>query len=108
MAHSDHRTPRLPPRRVIRTIWSIHRALAGRLRGGRWSLSTPAPGHAGLLRLWTTGRRSGLPRDVLLRYVASGDDLVTLAMNGWDTADPAWWLNLQTQPRARVDLADIV
>lgn len=23
------------------------------------------------------------------------EDYVTMTMNGWDAADPAWWLNLQ-------------
>jgi hypothetical protein len=26
-------------------------------------------------------------------------------MNGWDEGDPAWWLNLQAQPDAMVQLA---
>ena len=25
-------------------------------------------------------------------------------MNGWDPAEPAWWLNLQAHPQATVDL----
>lgn len=35
-----------------------------------------------------------------------GPNLVTLAMNGWGEAEPAWWLNLQASPEASVDLAD--
>ena len=31
----------------------------------------------------------------MLGYVEDGPNLVTLAMNGWDPAEPAWWLNLQ-------------
>jgi hypothetical protein len=27
-------------------------------------------------------------------------------MNGWMEAEPAWWLNLQSHPDARVDLAN--
>ena len=27
-----------------------------------------------------------------------------MAMNGWADAEPAWWLNLQAQPDATVDL----
>ena len=27
-------------------------------------------------------------------------------MNGWGHGEPAWWLNLQTHPDARVDLTD--
>lgn len=33
-------------------------------------------------------------RAVILGYLEDGPDLVTLAMNGWGEAEPAWWLNL--------------
>jgi deazaflavin-dependent oxidoreductase (nitroreductase family) len=42
----------------------------------------------------------------ILGYYEDGDDLVTLAMNGWAAPEPAWWLNLQSQPDATVRLAD--
>ena len=29
-----------------------------------------------------------------------------MAMNGWGEGEPAWWLNLQAHPDARVELAD--
>ena len=29
-----------------------------------------------------------------------------MAMNGWGEAEPAWWLNLQADPQAVVELAD--
>jgi deazaflavin-dependent oxidoreductase (nitroreductase family) len=29
-----------------------------------------------------------------------------MAMNGWGDGEPAWWLNLQAHPEAKVDLAD--
>jgi F420H(2)-dependent quinone reductase len=28
-----------------------------------------------------------------------------MAMNGWGAAEPAWWLNLQAEPHANVELA---
>ena len=40
----------------------------------------------------------------MLGYFEDGPDLVTLAMNGWGEAEPAWWLNLQAHPEARVEL----
>jgi deazaflavin-dependent oxidoreductase (nitroreductase family) len=43
---------------------------------------------------------------VIVGYLDDGPNLVTLAMNGWGEAEPAWWLNLQAHPRARVRLAD--
>jgi deazaflavin-dependent oxidoreductase (nitroreductase family) len=42
---------------------------------------------------------------VILGYVEDGPNLVAMAMNGWDAAEPAWWLNLQTHPDAIVELA---
>jgi deazaflavin-dependent oxidoreductase (nitroreductase family) len=42
---------------------------------------------------------------VILGYIEDGDDLVTLAMNGWDEGHPAWWLNLLAHPDATVHLA---
>ena len=52
------------------------------------------------------GRRSGEPRQVLVGYVEDGDDFVTMAMNGWGAAEPAWWLNLQAHPDATVQTKD--
>ena len=53
------------------------------------------------MRLTTVGRRSGKERSVILGYYEDGPNLVTMAMNGWADAEPAWWLNLQAQPDAR-------
>jgi deazaflavin-dependent oxidoreductase (nitroreductase family) len=58
------------------------------------------------MRLRTVGRRSGEPRVAIIGYYEDGPNLVTLAMNGWGRAEPAWWLNLQAQPDATVALAD--
>ena len=77
------------------------------ITGGRFGLQRPESGAKfGMLRIRTLGRRSGKTRETMLGYYPDGDNLVTLAMNGWGTADPAWWLNLQANPVATVDLAD--
>jgi F420H(2)-dependent quinone reductase len=94
----------LPPRPLIRTVWALHRA-AVRVTGGRFGLQQPERGvRFGMLRLFTTGRRSGEPRIAMVGYFEDGSNLVTLAMNGWGTAEPAWWLNLQANPSATVEL----
>jgi deazaflavin-dependent oxidoreductase (nitroreductase family) len=59
-----------------------------------------------MLRLASVGRRSGQPRVAIVGYYEDGENLVTLAMNGWADAEPAWWLNLQAQPDTVVELAD--
>jgi deazaflavin-dependent oxidoreductase (nitroreductase family) len=58
------------------------------------------------MRLTTVGRRSGKERSVILGYYEDGPNLVTMAMNGWKDAEPAWWLNLQRHPDATVELTD--
>jgi F420H(2)-dependent quinone reductase len=42
---------------------------------------------------------------VIVGYYEDGDDLVSMAMNGWGAPEPAWWLNLQAHPDAVVELA---
>lgn len=100
------KSPRLPPRWIIRLAWSVHRGLY-RVTGGRRGLWSPGRRRRwGALRLTTTGRRSGQQRSVIVGYFDDGPNLVTMAMNGWGPGEPAWWLNLQANPDARVDLAD--
>jgi len=40
----------------------------------------------------------------MLGYFEDSANLVTMAMNGWSDGEPAWWLNLQANPAASVDL----
>lgn len=95
----------LPPRWFIRLAWRVHRGIL-RATGGRKGLWLPRPGKWGALRLTTTGRRTGEPRQVIIGYFEDGASLVSMAMNGWGAPEPAWWLNLQAEPRAVVELAD--
>jgi deazaflavin-dependent oxidoreductase (nitroreductase family) len=97
------KTPRLPPRWFIRLAWSTHRGIY-RVFRGRFGLWRPRAKGWGTLRLTTTGRRTGRQRSVILGYFEDGPNLVSLAMNGWGEGEPAWWLNLRTQPDATVDL----
>jgi len=100
----NKKAPRLPPRWFIRSAWVVHRAIH-RFTGGRRGLATPTPGgRFGYLRLKTVGRRSGHERAAILGYYEDGPNLITLAMNGWAEAEPAWWLNLQAHPDAVVEL----
>lgn len=96
---------RLPPRWIIRVAWRGHRALY-RLTGGRKGLRPADPTRWGTFRLTTTGRRSGKPRNAILACLEDGPDLVTMAMNGWGEGEPAWWLNLRSNPIAEVEILD--
>ncbi len=95
----------LPPRWFVVAFWHLHRALV-RISGGRLGLWRPKPGKWGALLLTTTGRRTGRRRQVLVGYVEDGENLVTMAMNGWGAAEPAWWLNLQADRLATVRTRD--
>ena len=95
----------IPPRWFVRLAWSTHRGLY-RVSGGRVGLRRAKANRYGMMRLTTTGRRTGQERSVILGYFDDGPNLVTMAMNGWADAEPAWWLNLQAQPGATVDLVD--
>jgi F420H(2)-dependent quinone reductase len=105
MSQTHQRGPRVPPRWFVRLAWYTHRALY-RLTRGRVGLWRAKSNRWGTLRLTTAGRRTHEDRSVILGYLEDGPNLITLAMNGWADGEPAWWLNLQAHPNARVDLAD--
>jgi len=93
------------PRIVVRSIWTVHRA-AYRLTGGRFGLRAANEARWGMLRLHSTGRRTGKERVAILGFIEDGRNLVTPAMNGWADPEPAWWLNLQANPNGTVELPD--
>ena len=80
---------RLPPRWFVVTFWHVHRLFV-RGTGGRKGLWPPRQGKWGALRLTTRGRRSGEARSVIVGYYEDGANLVSMAMNGWGAAEPAW------------------
>src|SRR5579864_5499084 len=96
---------RLPPRWFIRLFWITHRRVF-RWTHGRVGLWRPKPDRWGTLRLNTRGRHTDRTHAVIVGYLEDGRDLVTMAMNGWGDAEPAWWLNLQAHPDVTVDLVD--
>ena len=86
--------------RIAKMITSLHVALyrasggrvLGRFRG------------ASMLLLTTKGRKTGQARTTPLLYVRDGDAYVVIASNGGMDWEPAWWLNLQANPVARVQV----
>ena len=99
----SERRPFLPPRWFIVTAWAVHRAMV-RWTGGRRGIWSAQPEKWGTMRLHSTGRKSGRERVAILGYQPDGANLVTVAMNGWGEGDPKWWLNLQSNPDATVEL----
>jgi deazaflavin-dependent oxidoreductase (nitroreductase family) len=57
-----------------------------------------------VLLLATTGRKTGKPRTWPLGYITDGDNLIVVASNGGMEWPPAWWLNLQADPMATVQV----
>lgn len=65
--------------------------------GGTWN-GAPA------LLLTTTGRRTGEQRTSALIYARDGDDLLVVASVGGMPKHPAWYLNLEANPSATVQV----
>jgi deazaflavin-dependent oxidoreductase (nitroreductase family) len=97
--------PPYVPRWLVRTIWIAHRAVYS-ISGGRVGLRPSTDAQWGMLRLTSVGRRSGKSRVAIVGYIVDGPNVVVPAMNGWADPEPAWWLNLQTDPNATIELAD--
>ena len=102
---NPQRATRLPPRWFVRTFWAVQRGIY-RISRGRRGLRRATSDEWGMLALRTVGRHTGAERIAILGYFENGPDLVTMAMNGWGQAEPAWWLNLQAHPDATVELVD--
>jgi deazaflavin-dependent oxidoreductase (nitroreductase family) len=108
MTTASDATQKAPPNVplwLVRTIWIVHRALY-RLTPGRFGLRRATSSQWGMLRLRTVGRRSGKARIAIVGFIEDGPNLITPAMNGWAEPEPAWWLNLQANPEAIVEVPD--
>jgi F420H(2)-dependent quinone reductase len=90
--------PAVRKTRLMQLFWRLHpklyRATGGRVGGTAMGMP--------VLLLTTTGRRSGEPRTKALMYVPKGDAAVVVASYAGEPRHPDWWLNLQANPRARV------
>jgi deazaflavin-dependent oxidoreductase (nitroreductase family) len=90
-----------PPRPVAEVFWSLHRFLyrrSGRV-GKRFGGMTT-------LLLITRGRKSGKERRTPLQYVEDGGRLAVVAANLGSDRPPAWWLNLQAEPKAGIRIGE--
>jgi F420H(2)-dependent quinone reductase len=85
---------------LLALITRIHRFLYVRTRG---AIGARLPGKRFLL-LTSVGRRTARQRVMPLLYVTDGDRFVVVGSNAGDDRPPAWWLNLQAQPRALVQV----
>lgn len=75
----------------------VYRLSHGRVAGH-------VPSGAPICLVTTVGRKTGRRRTVPLLYLPDGDNVVVVASKGGMSTHPAWYLNLQAEPRARIDL----
>jgi deazaflavin-dependent oxidoreductase (nitroreductase family) len=61
-----------------------------------------------ILLLTTVGRKTGLKRIVPLGYIMDGDAYVIIASNAGKESHPAWYLNLNTNSQAEIQVGDKV
>jgi deazaflavin-dependent oxidoreductase (nitroreductase family) len=61
-------------------------------------------GHAPVLLLTTTGRKSGQQRTAPVVYLADGERLSVIGSNAGNARTPAWSLNLKAHPDAEVEI----
>src|SRR5579863_8725667 len=55
-----------------------------------------------MLLLHTIGRKTGQKRTHTLLYIRDGENLVVCASNNGSPQPPAWYLNLEANPRVRI------
>jgi deazaflavin-dependent oxidoreductase (nitroreductase family) len=58
-----------------------------------------------VLALTTIGRKSGRPRTTPVGYLRDGDNFAVVASNSGLDRPPAWWMNLQVNPEAEINVA---
>lgn len=85
---------------VMQGMAGMHRFLY-RSTGGKIGYNFRG-GH--ILLLTTTGRKTGKARTWPLMYFTDGDRLVVVGSNGGLDRDPAWCLNLRSNPHAHVEI----
>lgn len=90
------------PRFIATRATRLHARIL-RMSGGRLKRSHLFAGGQPVLALTTTGRKSGSARSTVIACMPNGDDLVVVPSYAGLDRPPAWWLNLQANPRAEVD-----
>lgn len=85
---------------LIDLFWRIHPKLY------RWSGGRIGSSIMGLpvLLLTTKGRKTGLLRTKALMYIPYGNNFVVYASNLGEPKHPHWWLNLEANPQATVEV----
>jgi deazaflavin-dependent oxidoreductase (nitroreductase family) len=88
------------------TVKLFARIHLGLLRASRGGVGRRLFGSRTIL-LTTVGRRSGRAWTTPLAYMRHGDNLVVAASCAGSDRLPDWWLNLQRQPKAVIEMAGV-
>jgi deazaflavin-dependent oxidoreductase (nitroreductase family) len=72
---------------------SLYRLTGGKVGAGKSTLI-----------LTTTGRKSGIERSTPLFFFADEGRFIIIASNGGAAKHPTWWLNLQSNPHAKIQI----
>ena len=91
------------PRRLATLVTRTHARIL-RVARGRIRRSVFLAGGQPVLVLTTTGRRSGKRRSTPVAYVRAGESIAITGANAGLDRPPAWWLNLQADPDAEIEL----
>ena len=94
-----------PLARFLVKLFSKAHNVLYRVSGGRVFGSL---GEAPVLLLTVTGRKSGKPRTTPLLYIEDGDSFAVVASFGGAPEHPAWYRNLERNPRATVQIENQV
>jgi F420H(2)-dependent quinone reductase len=86
-----------------RRVGGFHTRLY-RFSGGRFGHTT---GPIKNLLLMTRGRHTGKLRAAPLAYMIDGSRYIVVASNGGADRYPAWWLNLEADPNAQVQIESL-
>jgi deazaflavin-dependent oxidoreductase (nitroreductase family) len=95
--HLYARGVKVAAKALSRTHLAVHRLTRGRF-GDQWDGRDVA-------FITTMGRRTGRPHTTPLACIHHRDGLAVVASNGGSERPPDWWLNLQRQPLAEIELA---
>lgn len=76
-------------------VW-IHRAAKGRLDSGSRDVH--------VLMITTPGRRTGLPRSTMVRYLEHDDGYLVWGTGSGSPTEPDWFRNLRRAGRARAEI----
>ena len=87
------------PKHTVRNQMTHLHSFLFRATRGRFGRSVRG---APVLVLESRGRRSGKVRSVPLLYVEDDGDWIVMASSGGDEHHPAWYLNIEAEPRVTV------